>query len=57
MNRTFYSIAYLVELDRCSYCGISWFENDELEILQCMIDHRMASTPLPLPDAAYLPSL
>lgn len=52
MNRTFYSMAYLVELDRCSYCGISWFENDELEILQCMIDNRMASTPLPLPDAS-----
>jgi heat shock protein HtpX len=52
MNRTFYSMAYLVELDRCSYCGISWFENDELEILQCMIDNRMASTPLPLRDAS-----
>jgi heat shock protein HtpX len=52
MNRTFYSMAYLLELDRCSYCGISWFENDELEILQCMIDNRMASTPLPLPDAS-----
>jgi len=56
MNRTFYSMAYLVELDRCSYCGISWFENDELEILQCMIDNRMASTPLPLPDVVYFPS-
>ncbi|RJQ56961.1 MAG: hypothetical protein C4526_00235 [Nitrospiraceae bacterium] len=44
MNRTFYSMAYPVELDRCSYCGLSWFENDELEILQCMIDNRMAST-------------
>jgi Zn-finger nucleic acid-binding protein len=45
MSRTFYSMAYLVELDRCSYCGMSWFENDELEILQCMIDSRMASGP------------
>jgi len=43
MNRTYYSMAYLVEIDRCSYCGISWFEKDELEILQCMIDNRMAS--------------
>jgi heat shock protein HtpX len=43
MNRTFYSMAYLVEIDRCSYCGMSWFEKDELEILQCMIDNRMAS--------------
>jgi Zn-finger nucleic acid-binding protein len=51
MNRTFYSMAYLVEIYRCSYCALSWFENDELEILQCMIDNRMASTPLPLPDA------
>lgn len=46
MNRTFYSLAYLVEIDHCSCCKISWFENDELEMLQCMIERKMASKPL-----------
>ena len=46
MSRTFYSLAYLVELDRCSYCGLTWFDCDELEMLQCMIDNKMASLPL-----------
>lgn len=50
MNRTFYSMAYLIELDRCSYCRLTWFDNDELEMLQCMIDNRMASAALPLSD-------
>jgi heat shock protein HtpX len=51
MTRTFYSMAYLVELDRCGNCGLVWFEKDELEILQCMIDNRMASTPMPSQEA------
>ena len=46
MTRTFYSMAYLVELDRCCNCRLIWFEKDELEILQCMIDNRMASRPM-----------
>ncbi len=45
MSRTFYSMAYLIELDRCSYCGVTWFDYDELEMLQCMIDYKMASAP------------
>ena len=51
-TRTFYSMAYLVELEPLELLRESWFEKDELEILQCMIDNRMASTPLPLPDAS-----
>ncbi|RJQ43063.1 MAG: hypothetical protein C4538_12680 [Nitrospiraceae bacterium] len=48
MTRTFYSMAYLIELDRCSSCGVSWFDNDELEMLQCMIDNKMASESSPV---------
>jgi Zn-finger nucleic acid-binding protein len=33
-------------VDRCSYCGLTWFDRDELEMLQCMIENRL------LPDAA-----
>jgi len=48
MMRSFYSQAYLIELDRCTFCHLSWFEYNELEMLQCMIDNKMASVPLPL---------
>ncbi len=36
MYRGFYSGAYLVEIDRCSLCGITWFDQDELNMLQCL---------------------
>ncbi|MBI3610162.1 MAG: M48 family metalloprotease [Nitrospirae bacterium] len=45
MMRTFYSLAYRVEIDRCSFCGLTWFDSDELEMLQCMIANKMASDP------------
>ena len=48
MMRTFYSNAYLLELDRCTVCGVTWFDYNELEMLQCMIENKMASTPLPV---------
>jgi Zn-finger nucleic acid-binding protein len=41
MFRGFYSQAHLIEIDRCSYCGITWFDQDELEMLQCMIENRL----------------
>ena len=41
MFRTFYSGAYLIEIDRCSICGITWFEADELEMLQCLIENKI----------------
>jgi len=41
MLRGFYSTAHLIEIDRCSYCGITWFDQDELEMLQCMIENRL----------------
>ena len=41
MFRTFYSSAYLVEIDRCGICGLAWFDADELEILQCLIENKI----------------
>ncbi len=41
MHRGFYSSAHLIEVDRCGYCGITWFDQDELEMLQCMIENRL----------------
>jgi heat shock protein HtpX len=41
MMRTFYSLAYLIEIDRCGYCGLTWFDTDELEMLQCLIENRI----------------
>jgi Zn-dependent protease with chaperone function/Zn-finger nucleic acid-binding protein len=43
MYRGFYSQAYLVEIDRCSFCGLTWFDQNELEILQCLIANRMGA--------------
>ncbi len=40
MDRGFYSAALLVEIDRCSFCGLSWFDQDELEMLQCLIEPK-----------------
>lgn len=42
MHRGFYSMAHLVEVDRCSFCGITWFDRDELDMLRCMIQNRLA---------------
>jgi heat shock protein HtpX len=41
MYRGFYSLAHLIEIDRCSYCGLTWFDQDELEMLQCLIENRI----------------
>ena len=38
MRHKFYSYAYHVEIDECSVCNITWFDADELEILQCLIE-------------------
>ena len=43
MMRTFYSLAYLIEIDRCNYCDIIWFDADELAILQCVIENKMTA--------------
>jgi len=38
MARKFFSYAYHVEVDECRNCGVTWFDPDELEILQCLIE-------------------
>ena len=40
MMRMFYTAAYHVEIDKCLYCGSIWFDKDELEVLQCLIEHQ-----------------
>lgn len=44
MFRTFYSYAYLIEIDRCNACSLTWFDADELEMLQCIIENRITGT-------------
>jgi heat shock protein HtpX len=41
MYRGFYSLAHLIEIDRCSFCGLTWFDQDELQMLQCLIENRI----------------
>ncbi|OGX41418.1 MAG: hypothetical protein A3G91_01645 [Omnitrophica WOR_2 bacterium RIFCSPLOWO2_12_FULL_50_9] len=43
MMRMFYTEAYRVEVDKCLYCGLTWFDRDELEVLQCLIEQRTQS--------------
>jgi len=38
MTRKFYSFAYHVEVDECEACRTVWFDENELEILQCLIE-------------------
>ena len=45
MMRSFYTEVYRVEIDRCFACGRVWFDADELEVLQCMIEAATARTP------------
>ena len=46
MMRRFYSLAYLVEIDRCGICNVTWFESDELEILQCIIENKITANSI-----------
>lgn len=39
MERRMYSYAYYVEIDACNACRLVWFDKDELEILQCLIEY------------------
>lgn len=38
MNRMFYSEAYRIEIDKCIFCGNIWFNKDELEVLQYLVE-------------------
>jgi Zn-finger nucleic acid-binding protein len=50
MYRGFYSMTHLIEVDRCSYCGLTWFDQDELAMLQCLIENRL------VPDQGDMPA-
>jgi len=39
MYRGFYSLVHLIEIDRCSFCNLTWFNQDELAMLQCLIEN------------------
>ncbi len=41
MARGFYSLAHLIEIDRCGNCSLTWFDRDELEMLQCIIENKI----------------
>jgi heat shock protein HtpX len=43
MLRTFYSLAYLIGIDRCGICGLTWFDSEELTMLQCMIRNKITA--------------
>jgi heat shock protein HtpX len=43
MFRTFYSLAYLIEIDRCGKCEVTWFDADELKMLQCIIENKITA--------------
>ncbi len=38
LMRMFYSPVYQVEIDKCFYCNYIWFDPDELEVLQCLLE-------------------
>jgi len=38
MMRMFYTEVYRVEIDKCFTCGLIWFDKDELEVLQYLIE-------------------
>jgi len=40
MMRRHYSYEYAVEIDYCSVCDLTWFEKDELEVLQVLVERQ-----------------
>jgi len=43
--RKFYTEAYLVEVEQCWVCGLTWLDKHELELLQYLYEHRTDETP------------
>jgi heat shock protein HtpX len=43
MLRNFYTLAYFIEIDRCFRCDLVWFDKDELDILQYLIENKEAA--------------
>jgi Zn-finger nucleic acid-binding protein len=40
MMRRHYSYEHAVEVDHCSICDLTWFEKDELEALQLLVERQ-----------------
>jgi Zn-finger nucleic acid-binding protein len=40
MMRRHYSYEYAVEVDHCRICDLTWFEKDELEALQALVEQQ-----------------
>ena len=38
MLRKFYSLAYLVEVEQCWACGLTWLDRGELELIQYLYE-------------------
>jgi hypothetical protein len=38
MVHRLYSYAYHIEIDECQRCNMIWFDPEELEVLQCLIE-------------------
>lgn len=43
--RKFYTQAYLVEVEQCFACGLTWLDKDELELLQCLYEDTRQDKP------------
>jgi Zn-finger nucleic acid-binding protein len=46
MRRRLFNRYYPVEVDKCMACGLTWFDRDELEIMQCIYELRKSSSNL-----------
>jgi Zn-finger nucleic acid-binding protein len=44
MTRRNYSVQYFIEIDTCYFCGIIWFDRNELEILQILVEEAKQLT-------------
>jgi len=40
MIRNFYTVAYFIEVDRCNICNLIWFDKDELEMMQYLVENK-----------------
>lgn len=40
MHRKFYSGAYFIDVEQCVFCGLTWLDRDELELMQYLYERR-----------------
>jgi len=45
MVRMFYSDAYRIEIDKCVFCDNNWFDKDEIEVLQYLVEKMTQTNP------------